>query len=377
MPFVSIKRCASYERKALQEAVASSVSLLGGMEKFVNRGEAVLVKPNLLAARPPEAAVTTHPEAVRAVLSLVIEAGAVPVVGDSPGIGSARKVAEKGRILEVCEEMGVELIELKELVAADNPAGRTFKKLEVAREALEAGAIINVPKLKTHAHMYLTMAVKNMFGCVPGKLKPQWHLSAGVDNGSFASMLIDLCQFLSPKLSIMDAVTAMEGNGPGNGDPRHVGLIFAGGDPLAVDAVAARVVGAHVQDVPLLKAALRMSMDGADWSKATVLGERVEDVLVHGFKFPPLSSPNFTGKLPAFLDRRLRKALTTRPAVDHERCTLCGVCVGVCPAKVMDNAGRIEIAYDSCIRCYCCQEMCPEGAISATDGWLKRLIPGL
>ncbi len=377
MPFVSITRCASYERKALQEAVAASVSLLGGMDRFVKRGEAVLVKPNLLAARLPEAAVTTHPEAVRATVGLIIEAGGRPVVGDSPGIGSARKVAEKGGILAVCREMGVELIELKELVAADNPGGRTFRKLEVAREALEAGAIINVPKLKTHAHMYLTMAVKNMFGCVPGKLKPQWHLSAGIDSGSFAAMLIDLCQFLSPRLSIMDGVTAMEGNGPGNGDPRHVGLLFASESPLALDAVAAKVLGAAPGNVPLLRTALQMGLEEADWTKAGVLGEKIEDILVRDFRFPPLSTPNFTGKLPAFLDRRLRKALTTRPHVEHGKCTLCGVCVGVCPAKVMDNTGRIEIAYESCIRCYCCQEMCPEGAISAKDGWLKRLLPGL
>lgn len=377
MHIVSIKKCGSYEKEAVQKAVADAVSLLGGMDRFVKRGERVLVKPNLLAAKPPEAAVTTHPQVVRAVLALLKDAGAVPVAGDSPGLGSARKAAEKGGILAVCLEMGVELIELKELLVADNPKGRTFKKLEVAREAVECGSIINVPKLKTHAQMYLTMAVKNMFGCVPGKLKPQWHLSAGVQSQSFASMLLDLCLFLSPRLSIMDAMTAMEGNGPGNGDPRHVGLIFAGESPVALDLTAAAVVGASVDDVPLLKAARRMGMNEAEPSNIRVLGESIEDVRVRGFKFPPLSSTNFTERLPAFLDRPLRKALTGRPHIKNSQCTLCGVCVSVCPAGVMENTGRIEISYDRCIRCYCCQEMCPTGAISVRDGWLKRLIPGL
>ncbi|MBI2399967.1 MAG: DUF362 domain-containing protein [Deltaproteobacteria bacterium] len=377
MHTVSIKKCGSYEKEAVQKAVADAVSLLGGMDRFVKRGERVLVKPNLLAAKPPEAAVTTHPQVVRAVLALLKDAGAAPVVGDSPGLGSARKAAEKGGILAVCLEMGVELIELKELLIADNPKGRTFKKLEVAREAVECGSIINVPKLKTHAQMHLTMAVKNMFGCVPGKLKPQWHLSAGVQSQSFASMLLDLYLFLSPRLSIMDAVTAMEGNGPGSGDPRHVGLIFAGQSPVALDLTASAVVGASVDDVPLLKAARLMGMSEAEPSNIRVLGEAIEDVRVAGFKFPPISSTNFTERLPAFLDRQLRKALTGRPHIKNSQCTLCGICVSVCPAEVMENTGKIEISYDRCIRCYCCQEMCPEGAISVRDGWLKRLIPGL
>jgi uncharacterized protein (DUF362 family)/Pyruvate/2-oxoacid:ferredoxin oxidoreductase delta subunit len=377
MSTVAIKKCASYEKKAVLEAVANCLALLGGMEKFVKRGETVLVKPNLLAPKPPEAAVTTHPEVVRAVLALIKEAGASPVVGDSPGLGSARKAAEKSGILEVCSEMGVELIELKDLVVADNPKGRTFKKLEVAREALEANRIIDVPKLKTHAQMYLTMAVKNMFGCVPGKLKAQWHLSAGVESRHFASMLLELCMFLSPRLSIMDAVTAMEGNGPGSGDPRHLGLIFASENPVALDAVASAVVGASTDDVPLLKAAKEAGLSEAEAKNNLVLGERIEDVLVRGFKFPPLSSTNFTDRLPWFIDRPLRKALTARPHIEDGKCTLCGVCVGVCPAGVMEKTGRIQITYDRCIRCYCCQEMCPEGAISAKDGWLKRLLPGL
>jgi uncharacterized protein (DUF362 family)/Pyruvate/2-oxoacid:ferredoxin oxidoreductase delta subunit len=376
MHIVSIKKCGSYEKDAVQMAVADAVALLGGMEKFVKRGERVLVKPNLLAAKPPEAAVTTHPQVVRAVLALLKEAGACPVVGDSPGLGSAKKAAEKGGILAVCAEMGVEIIELKELLIADNPNGRTFKKLEVAREAVECGAIVNVPKLKTHAQMYLTMAVKNMFGCVPGKLKPQWHLSAGVQSLSFASMLLDLCRFLSPRLSIMDAVTAMEGNGPGNGDPRHIGLIFAGESPVAVDMTAAAVVGASIEDVPLLMAASLMGMSEADAANIRVLGERFEHVRVRGFRFPPISSTNFTERLPKFIDRPLRKALTGRPHIENRKCNRCGVCVDVCPAGVMKKTGRIEIAYDRCIRCYCCQEMCPQGAISAKEGWLKRLIPG-
>ncbi len=357
------------------KSVGDAVGLLGGMERFVRRGERILVKPNLLAAKPSDAAVTTHPEVTRAVLALIKEAGAVPVVGDSPGFGSARAVAKKCGVLEVTDEMGVEVIELATLVIAENPGGHTFRRLEVAKEATECDGIVNLPKLKTHVQMYLTMAVKNLFGCVPGKLKPQWHLSAGVESRYFADMLLDLSLYLAPRLTVMDGVVAMQGNGPGNGEPRELGLVFAGTDCVKMDAVAASVLGASWRDVPILRAASKRGIECRP-EKVAVAGEDPARLKVRDFVFPPQSNVNFTSRLPGFLDSSLRKALTSRPHVDAGNCTLCGVCVGVCPAGVMEKTSRIGIEYDRCIRCYCCQELCPEGAISPRDGWLKRLIPG-
>src|SRR3972149_4053636 len=173
MSKVSVTRCASYDKAAVLKAVTEALGLLGGASAFIKRGERILVKPNLLSGKPPEAAVTTHPEIVRAVLIILKEAGVTPPVG-----------------------------------------GQTFKRLEVAKEALEFDGIVNLPKLKTRAQMYLTMAVKNLFGCVPGKLKPQWHLSAGVESSYFAQMLLDLSVFLAPRFTVMDAIVGMEGNGP-------------------------------------------------------------------------------------------------------------------------------------------------------------------
>ncbi len=373
---VSIVKCPDYDAERVYRAVGEAVGLLGGMERFVNRGERILLKPNLLAAKDVGSAVTTNPEVVKAVIRLVRDAGATPVVGDSPGLGSARKVADKCGLGAVLKETGTELIDLKEPVEADNPEGHTFKRFEVAREAIEADGIINIPKLKTHVQMFLTMGVKNTFGCVPGKRKPQWHLAAGTDDLFFAGMLLDLHYFLAPRLTVMDAIIAMEGNGPGSGDPRDLGLVFASPDALLMDIVATSVIGARPGDVPVLRAAKARGKD-IDASAITVLGEKVEDVSVHDFRFPPLISPNMTASLPYFVDKLLRKSLTARPDVDHRVCTLCNVCVEVCPASVMEKKERILIDYDRCIRCFCCQEMCPHGAIKSKEGWLKRLIPGL
>jgi len=375
-PVVSITRCASYGADEVERAVGMAVELAGGMGRFVKKGERILLKPNLLAAKPSGKAVTTHPEVVRAVIGLVRRAGATPVVGDSPGLGSARKVAQRCGVLDVCEQTNTPLVDLKTLVIVDNPGGHTFKRLEVAKEVLGFDGIINIPKVKTHAQMYLTLGVKNLFGCVPGKRKPQWHLSAGVDGLQFASMLLDLAAFLSPRLTIADGIVAMEGNGPGSGDPRKLGLVFCSGDCLAMDAVISDVLGADPSKAPILRAALSRGLTSALAKNIAVAGERIEDVKIKDFRFPPLLNVNFASSLPDFLDRRLRKALTSRPRIDPSACTLCKVCIEVCPAGVMTGDGRIRIDYDMCIRCYCCQEMCPPGAISAVDGWLKRLLPG-
>lgn len=374
---VSITKCGVYDGEEVYASVKASIDLLGGMDRFVKRGERVLIKPNILAAKPPEAAVTTHPGVVTAVIRLVKEAGGEPLVGDSPGLGKARKAADKCGIIEACTASGAEFIEFRELVRAENPSGHTFKRLDVAKEVLGVDAIINVPKLKTHAQMFLTLGVKNLFGCVPGKKKAQWHLSAGVDSRDFAGMLLDLYLFLNPRLNVMDGVVGMEGNGPGNGDPRKIGLIFASENAIAMDVVAALVLGAKPSDLPVLKAAQSRNIKEAEASNIEVLGERMENVRVRGFRFPPLVSADFAAGLPPFIGKRLRKMLTSRPHVNRSACTLCNVCVDVCPPGVMEKAGGIEIDYERCIRCYCCQEMCPHGAISPKDGWLKKIVPGL
>jgi len=374
---ISLKRCSGYDPEEVYEKVAEAVDLLGGMSCFARNGESILIKPNLLTAKAVDAAVTTHPSVVRAIIRLVKEAGATPFVGDSPAIGSPEKVAQKCEILNVCESEGVEFVGFTDAVEVDNPEGYIFKRLEVARAAIEADGIINVPKLKTHAQMNLTMGVKNIFGCVPGKRKPQWHLSAGVDTAHFANMILDLYQFIRPRLTVMDAVVAMEGNGPASGDPRSVGLITAAKEALTIDALCAQLLGVKAEDVPILAAALDRDLRGADIKTAELLGDDAESFHVKGFKLPPLVHTRFTEGLPYFLGSRLRKSLTVRPHIINSKCTLCNHCVNVCPARIMSSDNRIKIDYDKCIRCFCCQEMCPNEAITSKAGWLKKIIPGL
>ncbi len=373
---VSIIRAPEYGT-GVYDRVREAVDKLGGISGFVKKGERILIKPNLLIEKSPDDAVTTHPDIVAAAIRLVKEAGATPVVGDSPCLKSAQKVAEKAGILEVCKEAGVELIEFTGNVAVDNPGGFLFRRLEIAKEVMDFDGIINLPKLKTHAQMFLTLGIKNLFGCVAGKAKPQWHLSAGTDSQAFAAMILDLHLFLKPRLSIMDGIVGMEGNGPGSGDPVKIGLLLASADAVAMDTVITELLGAEPEAPPIQRVARGWELTGASLRNIDVLGEKIADVKVERFKFPPLIHTNFADKLPYFIESRLRKAITTRPHVHAKSCVLCNKCVNICPATVMSSSKKIRIDYNACIRCFCCQEACPVGAISPKDGWLKKIIPGL
>jgi uncharacterized protein (DUF362 family)/Pyruvate/2-oxoacid:ferredoxin oxidoreductase delta subunit len=379
IPDVVIKKCNDYVKEEVYRTVKESVDLLGGIGTFVKKGERILLKPNLLSAKHPDAAVTTHPLLVGAAIQLVKEGGAIPVVGDSPGIGSAGKVAQKCGIAAVAEEFGVKVINLARSISVENPHGKNFKRLELSGEAIEFDGIINLPKLKTHAQMFLTLGVKNMFGCVVGARKSQWHMAAGVDNSAFARMLIDTYLFLKPRLTIVDGIVGLEGNGPGSaGDPRRLGLIFTAVDCIALDRVITEAVGAEADILPTTRVAREDGIGTTNIDKINILGERIDDIRISNFKFPPLTGIEF--KLPFELHNYLRKPLTAWPSINNKKCTLCNMCVEICPLGIMTKtdlpakAGKINIEYDKCIRCFCCLEICPEGAICVKNGWLKRLL---
>lgn len=368
---VSIVRCGEYDRDTVFSAVQQAVDLLGGIRAFVRPGDRVLIKPNLLKASPASAAVTTHPEVVRAVIRLVHEAGGQALVGDSPGMGTLRKVSETAGILDVVSEESAMLVELDDAVAVGN-AGM-FHRFEIARQALEADAIINLPKLKTHGMTTLTGAVKNLFGCIPGRRKVQWHLNTGVSHEAFARMLVELSALLKPRLTIMDAVVGMEGNGPGSGDPRRIGLIIAGQDPVALDVVSARVVGVNPERLPIVQAATAAGIGQTRLENISVLGEPLTGVMVKGFRLPPRTNTEWP--LPEWLRRMLKDALTTRPVIDHRACIQCGICQGHCPQRAIEIVDeKFEIHHRDCIRCFCCQEFCPQGAITVRRGWGLSLL---
>lgn len=344
---------------------------MGGGASFVKPGDRVLLKPNMLAAKEPERAVTTHPELLRQVIALVREAGGIPLVGDSPGVGGIRRVAERSGILAVVEDTGAELVPFDETVTV---RGRgLFREFRIARPYLEADRLINLPKLKTHEMMTMTCAVKNLFGAVVGTAKAGWHLKAGADRELFARMLLEIYLLRLPDLTIVDGILAMEGDGPGSGDPRHCGLLLAGTNAVAVDVIAAELAGIPKKLLWVERAAEKLGIDGWDRGAIGTCGLRVDELEIPPFRLPHISDVQFG--LPRFLKNRLRHYLTSRPCGNPDACNLCGICRDACPPRAIEiRDGELRFDYHACIRCFCCRELCPRGALEVREGGLLKVI---
>ena len=371
MYLVGVERVGEYDRSLVKAGLIRLLEPLGGMERYVKPGERVLIKPNMLSAKPPEAAVTTHPEVLRAVIELVQQAGGVALVGDSPGFGSARRVAERSGMLQVIKETSARFVPFSE--TAQVAGSGTFRQFELARHYLEADRLINLPKLKTHEMMTMTCCVKNLFGAVVGTQKAAWHLKAGADKELFAEMLLEVYRLREPDLNIVDAIVAMEGNGPGSGDPCRVGLLLAGENAVAVDVIAAEIASVPKKLLYLENAARRLALPGSDREEIECRGLSVQEARCQPLRLPHLSDVQFG--LPGFLKNRLRNQFTSRPEVITRKCELCGVCVGACPpGAIRAEGGRLRFNYQRCIRCFCCRELCPHAALRLKDGWLLGLI---
>jgi uncharacterized protein (DUF362 family)/Pyruvate/2-oxoacid:ferredoxin oxidoreductase delta subunit len=370
---VVLQRCGSYDAEAVRGAVTDALQPLGGMARFVSRGDRVLLKPNLVFGRAPEAAVNTHPAVVRAVGELVRDCGGTILLGDSPGVGTARKAARACGIEAAVEELGGSIVEFTVGEdATDDAAGSVaLGTREMARELAEADLLLNLPKFKTHVLAGLTLAVKNCFGLVVGPRKFQWHYRAGHDQDLFARMLVDVCRRAAPGLNILDAVVGMEGEGPTSGTPRPMGFLAAAADPFAMDAVCARIAGLAPADLSTLRAA---GADGSQsWEDPPVAGAGVEELRITDLAFPQKRS--FRDMGPAFLSNFMRGWFTGRPAAVDRLCTGCGTCARICPASAIEmRQKRPAIDTSACIRCYCCHELCPEHAMTIHKPLPARMI---
>ncbi len=363
---VAVEKCASYDPGAVRKAVERAVNTVGGIGRFVSAGARVLVKPNLLTAQPPEKAITTHPAVLKAVLEILLEAGARPFVGDSPSgyRGGLEHLWSKTGLAPVCRELGVELVRF-EAETISVVCGR--HTLCLARRARDADVIISLPKFKTHSLTLLTCAIKNMFGVVPGYSKTSYHLNyPGPEE--FADMLVSVYASARPALSIVDAVVGMEGNGPGSGGrPRHVGLVLAGTDAIALDAVGAYLMGIPPHAVLTTKLAAKRGLGESDMAAITVIGPALDDVRPAQYLLPfglPLRL------LPSGLMRIAERLLWIRPSF-RPNCRKCGECSAKCPAGAIRLVDRKPTLINSkCIECLCCLEACPYDAIAMKYSFL-------
>jgi uncharacterized protein (DUF362 family)/NAD-dependent dihydropyrimidine dehydrogenase PreA subunit len=312
---------------------------------------------------------------VRAAAELVLDAGGVPFVGDSPGIGSFARVSERTGIAVAARQAGIECRELVDPVDVQVSGESRFKRLEIASEALDADVIINLPKLKTHCQMLLTLGVKNMYGLIVGKQKVEWHHMAGVDRETFASLLLDIYSTAKPALTILDGVWAMEGRGPSNGTPRKLNLIAASEDAVALDVTICNILGGYTAMFPLYRAASGGNFGETDVSRISFPELSPRAFSVHAFKFPELDTVHM---FPESWDWFTRRFLVSKPVHRSAACSGCGRCREVCPEHAIElENNTVRFNYSNCIRCYCCQEICPEDAIDFKRGVIVRVLGSL
>lgn len=371
MEIVSITTSEGYELTRLRHSVVKLLEPLGGITAFISPGDRVLLKPNMLAAKDPDKAVTTHPALVQVVARLAQEAGGIVSIGDSPGIGGFSRVADTCGFSKAARESGAVLVEFKDGIELQGSG--TFRSIRLARPYYEADKIINLPKLKTHEMMTMTCAVKNLFGAVIGAEKAAWHMKAGSSRELFAKLLLEIYQLKKPTLNIVDAIIAMEGNGPGSGDPIKLGLLIAGINPVAVDVIAGKLGGIPADLLYIEREAARMGIRGAVSEDILLCGTPIETISKARFRLPSGLDAQFG--MPAFLTKALKSYLTSYPKADPDTCILCGICRDACPpgAITIQNSA-LSVDNARCIRCWCCRELCPHDAMLTTRSLLLKVL---
>lgn len=377
---VAISPCASYAYEEVRSALERVLSDTDGLF-FLKEGMRVALKVNLVSFLAPERAATTHPTVVRALCDILTERGATVVIGDSPG--GLYNAAFVGRVytatgMRTCVGDGVALNEdfsQKETTFAEAKQARRFTYTAYLDGV---DAIIDVCKFKTHGMMGFSCAAKNMFGTIPGTMKPEYHFRYPTYE-AFADMIVDLNEYFKPVLSICDAIVGMEGNGPTAGDPRAVGCLLASRSPHALDLVAADLIGLKKEAVPTLSAAYLRGLIPATAEEVTVIGDADKYRISDYKNIATLHSLGFRGTSDSVLKNMFgniaKAALMTRPKVKNKLCVGCNVCGGICPARaIVMKKGKAVIDRKACIRCFCCQEFCPKGAMKVHRTFIARLL---
>ena len=374
---VAVIKCDSYDDEKVCEAVRAGIGLLGGISGFVKPGEKIVIKPNVIKGANPQKCVATHPSVFRAVGIILKNAGAVVSYGDSPGFGKCKGNMRRAKLKPVADELGLVLADFDKGKAVTHKEALLSKRFVLANGVIEADGLVSLPKLKTHGLTRFTGAIKNQFGCIPGFLKSQFHVKMP-DPYDFATMLVDLNTLIKPRLCIMDGIMAMEGNGPSSGKPRKLGVLLFSDDPVAIDSVACKIIDLNPAFVPTSVPGEKAGLGTYHYENIEILGENIESLISKDFEVvrkPPVATPS--GHLRTFL----KNQICPKPTIDKTICTNCGTCVKLCPVTPKavnwhtgDKSRPPTYKYDRCIRCFCCQELCPEGAVSVRETLLGRIF---
>lgn len=278
MDKVAIVKCSNYSVTNVKNAIMKSFELFGGTDRFFESGEKVLLKPNLIATSKDDGA-TTDARFVEAIIEIVKEQHAIPLVGDSPAFGSARGVAKSVGIMEVLERQKVDIIEVRRNI-------RVEKGIRISKSIHDFDKIINLPKLKAHGQIGFTGATKNLFGFTKGKIKAWQHVMVRNDIEKFCLMILKIYDFVKPAFTLVDAIEIMEKEGPRGGPMRHFGFIFSGINCLSIDTVILKCLGIDIHKAPLLQVADKHGYKGTSLDHIVIKGESISSSKIDDFAYP-------------------------------------------------------------------------------------------
>ena len=380
---VAIVGCESYDEELVYNKVKESVDLLGGINEFVKSGQRVALKVNLLMKATPEKSATTHPSVVKAVARLCKENGANVIIVDSAGgpytQGYMNSIYKASGIEKVAQDLDVELNQNFDYQSIECENAVIGKKFDILKTLYDADCIINLCKLKTHAFTGFTNAVKNMFGAIPGLTKVEMH-GKYRDIDTFSEFLYDIHEYFKDKLvlNISDAIIGMEGEGPSNGSPRFIGVIGASTNAIKLDLASLKLINAEPEKMPtILKAVSRNLITDYEFE---VVGDNIEKYVVKDYDLvtPNLKKP-YANFVPQFLQNFVHNIMTQKPKINQKDCRGCRKCFEHCPVKAISmvkkgNKMVASIDYNKCIRCFCCQELCPFGVIKIKSGIIYRIV---
>ncbi len=355
------------------ESCQTALKAVAGSLDWVQPGMTVGIKANLVHAAAPDTAATTHPALLKALTDMLRRRGARVIIGDSPG--GLYNDAHLRKVYRLCglEDTGAELNWDFSIAQAAYPEGKVLKSFPYTAWLDSCDAVINFCKLKTHGMMAMTGAVKNLFGTIPGTIKPEFHYRYP-DPMDFADMLVDLQLYWKPRLHLTDAVVIMEGNGPTAGTPHPMGLVLASGNPFDLDQVCARLMGLEPEQIPTQQAALaRGLVEQPDFPEALL------PFCQRDLKLPPAKSTLFRSILPGkagvLAGKAIGQLISPRPTLVPDRCVGCGKCRSLCPAQAIVMREKMpRIRRSRCIRCFCCQEFCPKGALEVKRPPIARIL---
>lgn len=359
---VWLGRCPDYDGDRLFAQVDEAFEALGVYGR-IKPGMTVVLKPNLITNAKPGAAACTHPAFAAAVGRCIQRAGGKVLIAESPGgpyPPAMMKAIFKGcGYTDMAEAWGFALYTDCKSREVSLPQAERCRRVSIVEPFLERDFLIDLAKLKTHGMVGYSGAVKNMFGAVPGLMKPEVHCRfPAVED--FSKALVDICAFLQPDLALMDGIWAMEGDGPTGGQRRDAGLIGASLSPYALDVCMAKLTGFPAGTLPMLEEAARRGLGPRSTGGIEVLGCGMGAFSLGDFRKAKAASTDFIDKLPGFLRPAARKLATPYPRIQKKGCVGCGKCAESCPQHTISiEGGKAQIHYKACIRCFCCHEMCP------------------